>query len=369
MSRTARAVLCRELNRPVSVESIEVDPPGRGEVTVRVAACGVCHSDYSATNGTIKVTPPVILGHEGAGIVVEVGEGVAHLAVGDHVLSFVCSMCGHCRYCLAGRPTLCLQSLKAGAALPDGSVRTRDARGTPLGVMAGCGVMSEYATLHVDNVIKIDPDVPPGPAALMSCAVVTGVGAVLTRARMEPGSVGVVFGIGGVGLNAVQGCVIAGARMIVAVDTSDEKLRIAREFGATHTVNAQRETHLIRAVRELTGGGADYSFECIGSGETAAQAYGVLARGGTAVVVGIAQPSQTTSIRTMTLPFEEKTLTGCYMGSARPEEDFPRLIRLHRAGQLKLEELITRTYGVEDAPQAFEDLVAGRNIRGLIHFP
>jgi len=369
MSRTARAVICRELNRPVRVESIEVDSPARDEVMIKVAACGVCHSDYSATNGTIRVTPPVILGHEGAGVVVEVGAGVAHLAAGDHVLSFVCSMCGHCRYCLAGRPTLCLQSLKAGAALPDGSLRTRDAHGHSLGIMAGCGVMSEYATLHVSNLIKIDPDVPLAPAALMSCAVVTGVGAVLTRARMEPGSIGVVFGIGGVGLNAVQGCLIAGARMIVAVDTSDEKLRIAREFGATHTVNAQRESNLVKAVRELTGGGADYSFECIGNGETVAQAYGVLARGGTAVVVGIAQPSQMTSIRTMTLPFEEKTLTGCYMGSARPAEDFPRLIRLHRAGQLKVDELITRTYAVEDAPQAFEDLLAGRNIRGVIRFP
>jgi len=368
MSHAARAVICRELNRPVVVERIEVESPDRDQVMIRMAACGVCHSDYSATNGTIKVTPPVILGHEGAGVVVEVGAGVTHLAVGDHVLSFVCSMCGHCRYCLAGRPTLCLQSLKAGAALPDGSLKTRDAAGTPLGIMAGCGAMAEYATLHVSNVIRIDPDVPLATAALLSCAVITGVGAVLTRARMEPGSVAVVFGIGGVGLNAVQGCVIAGARMIVAVDTSVEKLRAARDFGATHTLNAAAEPNVVKAVRELTEGGADYSFECIGSGETAAQAYGVLARGGTAVVVGIAPPSQTTSIRTLTLPFEEKTLTGCYMGSARPDADIPRLIHFHRTGKLRLNELITRTYEVTDAPQAFADLIAGRNIRGVIRF-
>jgi S-(hydroxymethyl)glutathione dehydrogenase/alcohol dehydrogenase len=177
----------------------------------------------------------------------------------------------------------------------------------------------------------------------------------------------VVFGCGGVGLNAIQGCAIAGAAMIVAVDTSDEKLEMARQFGATHTVNAKAEENLVKTVRKLTGG-ADYAFECVGMGEIAAQAYGVLGKGGKAVVVGVAAPKDQTTIRTSSLTFEEKTLTGSYFGSARPRQDFPRLIGLYQAKRLKLDELITRTYTIDEAPQAFIDMAEGRNARGVIVF-
>ncbi len=368
MPQRAKAVICREINQPVVVEEIEVESPRRNEVMIKLAACGVCHSDYSVTTGTIPFPPPVVLGHEGAGIVVEVGEGVTGLAVGDAVVSSFVSMCGKCSYCQTGRPQLCDQAAKAAYTLPDGTVRTKDRQGNPLNVFSGCGVMAEVATLHTDNVVKIDRDIPLDRAALVSCGVMTGVGAVANTARVAPGSIAVVFGCGGVGLNAIQGCAIAGAAMIVAVDTADAKLEMARQFGATHVLNAKSEENVVKALRKLTGGGADYAFECVGHGEVAAQAYGCLRKGGTAVVVGVASQKDNTTVRTASLTFEEKTLTGSYFGSARPREDFPRLLALYRAGRLKLDELITRTYRIDEAPQAFADLASGRNARGVIVF-
>lgn len=368
MPQRAKAAICREINQPVVVEEIEVEPPRRGEVMIKLAACGVCHSDYSVTTGTIPFPPPVVLGHEGAGIVVEVGEGVTGLAVGDAVVSSFVSMCGKCRYCQTGRPQLCDQAAKAAVTLPDGTVRTKDLKGNPLNVFSGCGVMAEYATLHTDNVVKIDKDIPLDRAALVSCGVMTGVGAVVNTARVAPGSIAVVFGCGGVGLNAIQGCALAGAAMIVAVDTADAKLEMARQFGATHVLNAKAEESVVKALRKLTGGGADYAFECVGYGEIAAQAYGCLRKGGTAVVVGVASQKDNTTVRTASLTFEEKTLTGSYFGSARPREDFPRLLALYRNKRLKLDELITRTYRIEEAPQAFADLASGKNARGVIVF-
>ncbi len=368
MSQRAKAVVCREINQPVVVEEIEVESPRRGEVMIRLAACGVCHSDYSVTTGTIPFPPPVVLGHEGAGIVVEVGEGVTEIAVGDAVVSSFVSMCGKCRYCQTGRPQLCDQAAKAAYTLPDGTVRTKDLQGQPLNIFSGCGVMAEFATLHTDNVVKIDKDIPLDRAALVSCGVMTGVGAVVNTARVAPGSVTVVFGCGGVGLNAIQGCAIAGAAMIVAVDMSDAKLEMAKQFGATHVLNAKTEENVVKALRKLTGGGADYAFECVGYGEIAAQAYGCLCKGGTAVVVGVASQKDNTTVRTASLTFEEKTLTGSYFGSARPREDFPRLLALYRNKRLKLDELITRTYRIDEAPQAFADLASGKNARGVIVF-
>ena len=367
-SYTAKAVICREVGMPVVVETVTVEPPRHGEVTIKLSACGVCHSDLSVTTGTLPLPPPVVLGHEGAGEIVAVGDGVTGFSVGDHVLSSFVSMCGKCRWCQSGRPQLCDQAGKAAFTLPDGTNRFKDAAGNPLNIFSGCGVMAEYATLHVDNVVRIDPAMPLDKAALIGCGVMTGVGAAVNTARVEPGSATVVFGCGGVGLNAVQGCAIAGARIVVAVDTSDAKLEMARQFGATHVLNPTKEENAVKALKKLTEGGADYAFECVGLGEIAAQAYGCLRKGGTAVVVGVAAPKDTTTIRTATLTFEEKTLKGSYFGSARPHQDFPRLIGLYRGGRLKIDELITRTYRIDQAPEAFADLAAGRNARGVILF-
>lgn len=358
----------REGADSVAVEETEVRGPARGEVTVRVAACGVCHSDLSATNGTIAVPPPLVLGHEGAGTVEEVGEGVEGLAPGDRVVSTFVNRCGRCGWCARGRPALCDQAARTARTLPDGSTPVRGAGGEPLGVFSGCGVMAEYATLHAGSVVKIDDAMPLEQAALLACGVMTGVGAVFNTARVEPGSSVIVFGAGGVGLNVIQACRIAGAAVIVAVDPAPAKLELACRFGATHTLSPAAEPNVVRALRRLTGGGADYAFECVGLGEVVAQAYGALGRGGTAVVVGVAPPEDRTSIGTATLTFGEKTLTGSYFGSARPEQDFPRLVALYRAGRLELDALITTRYAIDEAPRAFADLAAGRNARGMIVF-
>jgi S-(hydroxymethyl)glutathione dehydrogenase/alcohol dehydrogenase len=368
MVRKGKAALCRSHNQPVVVEEIAVDAPKRGEVTVKLGACGVCHSDLSAITGTIALPLPLVLGHEGAGVVEQVGEGVTDLAPGDHVIFSFIYMCGKCRFCVAGRPVLCLEQGKALTTPLEGTPRVHDASGAPLSIFSGCGSMAEYATVSAENLIKIEPKIPLEVAALVGCGVTTGVGAVFNTAKVVPGSSVAVFGCGGVGLSAIQGAVVAGARRIIAIDTLEPKLQMARKFGATDTVLATKDEDVAKTLKKLTGGGPDYAFECVGSGELAATAYRAIGRGGLAVVVGVAKPSDSTALRTMTLPFEEKTITGSYFGSCVPRVDFPRMLSLYMAGRLKLDELITRRYSIAEAPQAFADLQAGKNARGVIVF-
>jgi S-(hydroxymethyl)glutathione dehydrogenase/alcohol dehydrogenase len=299
-------------------------------------------------------------------VVEEVGEGVSGLAKGDHVVFSFIYMCGKCRFCVAGRPVLCLEAGKALATPREGTPRARDAAGAPLNIFSGCGAMAEYATVSAENLVGIDPKIPLDCAALVGCGVTTGVGAVFNTAKVEPGSSVAVFGCGGVGLSVIQGARIAGAVRIVAIDTLEAKLEMAKKFGATDGLVFGED--VVKALKKMTGGGPDYAFECVGSGELAATAYRAVRRGGVAVVVGVAQPSDLTSVRTMTLPFEEKVLTGSAFGSCVPRVDFPRMLALYMAGRLKLEELITRRYSIDEAPQAFADLQAGRNARGVIVF-
>ena len=366
MARTAKAALCRAHNTPVVIEPVTVDGPKRGEVMVKLGACGVCHSDLSAITGTIALPLPLVLGHEGAGVVEEAGEGVSGLMKGDHVIFSFIYMCGRCRFCVSGRPVLCLEQGKALTTPLEGTPRVRDARGQPLNIFSGCGSMAEYATVSAENLIKIDPKIPLDCAALVGCGVTTGVGAVFNTAKVEPGSSVAVFGCGGVGLSVIQGARIAGAEKIIAIDTLHTKLEMAKRFGATDSILFTEDP--TKALKKMTGGGPDYAFECVGSGELAAAAYRAIRRGGLAVVVGVAKPSDSTSVRTMTLPFEEKTLTGSYFGSCVPRVDFPRMLSLYMAGKLMLEELITRRYSIDEAPQAFADLQAGKNARGVIVF-
>ena len=368
MARQAKAVIYRELNQPVVVESISVDSPKRGEVMLKLAACGVCHSDLSATNGTIALPPPLVLGHEAAGEVIEVGEGVTGVATGDHVVTSFIYMCGKCRFCSAGRPVLCLEQHKALTTPLEGTPRTRDGAGKPLGIFSGCGVMAEYATMSVENVVRIDPKIPLDRAALVGCAVTTGVGAVFNTAKVEPGSSVAVFGCGGVGLNVIQGAAIAGAERIIAIDTIEAKLEMAKKFGATDVLLASPGEDLAKTLKKMTGGGPDYAFECVGAGALAETAYRAIRRGGKAVIVGVARPTDSTSFKPMSMVFEEKTLQGSYFGSCVPRIDFPRMLQLNMAGKLKLDELITRRYKIEEAPQAFADLESGKNARGVIVF-
>lgn len=366
MGRKAKAVVCREHNKPVTVEELSFDSPKRGEVMVRLNACGVCHSDLSAITGTIALPLPLVLGHEGAGVVEEVGEGVTDFAKGDHVIFSFVYMCGKCRFCLSGRPVLCLDQGKALTTPLEGTPRVHDTSGKALNIFSGCGAMAEYATVSAENLIRIDPKIPLEVAALVGCGVTTGVGAVFNTAKVVPGSSVAVFGCGGVGLSVIQGARIAGADRIIAIDTLEAKLAMAKQFGATDTILGKPGEDPTKALKKLTGGGPDYAFECVGSGELAASAYKAIRRGGLAVVVGVAKPSDSTSIRSMTLVFEEKTITGSYFGSCVPRIDFPRMLALYLKGELKLEELITRRYRIDEAAQAFADLESGRNARGVI---
>jgi len=364
--RKAKAALCREHNKPVTVEDIAVEAPGRGEVLVKLGACGVCHSDLSAVNGTIALPLPLVLGHEGAGVVEETGEGVSEVKKGDHVVFSFIYMCGKCRFCVAGRPVLCLEQGKALTTPLAGTPRVHDAAGKPLNIFSGCGSMAEYATVSAENLIRIDSKIPLEVAALVGCGVTTGVGAVFNTAKVVPGSSVAVYGCGGVGLSAIQCARIAGAGKIIAIDTLPAKLEMAKKFGATDTLLSTSDP--VKPLKAMTSGGPDYAFECVGSGELAGAAYRAIRRGGLAVVVGVAKPSDSTSLRTMTLPFEEKTITGSYFGSCVPRVDFPRMLGLYLAGQLKLDEMITRRYAIDEAPQAFADLQSGANARGVIVF-
>lgn len=367
MQMKSKAVVFRGDGETVHVEDILVDPPGAGEIMIQLSACGVCHSDLSIVNRTLPVPPPLVLGHEGAGVVTQVGAGVADFKVGDHVITSFVNTCGHCRYCMSGRANLCLTG-SSPARVWGNQIRTHDAQGEPVGVMGGCGVMAEYATVHANNAIKVVQDAPLDRCALIGCGVMTGWGAVCNTAKVEPGSVCVVFGLGGVGLSAIQGCVNAGASMIVAVDRLASKLEMARVFGATHVLDASTSQDVVKDLIRLTGGGADYAFECVGFGRIVEQAYACLRRGGTAVGVGLSSPADTTTLRTVSFAFDEKTLKGSFYGSTRPRYDFPRLVALYQAGKLKLDELITRRYRIEEAQQAFDDLAQGRNARGVIVF-
>jgi len=368
MARTAKAVICREWNKPVVVEEVTVESPRRGEVMVKIGACGVCHSDLSATNGTIPMPPPTVLGHEAAGTIAEVGEGVTGLAVGDTVVISWVAICGKCRYCVMGRPALCDNAQRAALTLPDGTRRLKDKDGKELNHFAGVAVMAEYATLPVENIIKIDPTIPIDKAALVGCAVMTGVGAAINTAKVAPGSTVAVFGAGGIGLNVIQGAALAGAAMIIAVDMADKKLEMAQQFGATHIVNPATDGDAVQRINALTGGGVDYAFEAIGLPATIQQAYACVRKGGMAVVVGVSKMMDQVQLGAFMMPFSEKILTGSMYGSARPSIDFPRLLDLYKSHRLKLDELVTATYKIEDINRAFDDMQKGVNARGVIVF-
>ncbi len=364
-----KAAICFEKNAPVRVEAVDLDAPGPGDVVVRMAASGVCHTDLSVITGVMPVRLPAVLGHEGAGIVEEAGADVTHLAPGDRVVLSWVTRCGACFYCRNGQPNLCEvgERINARHRMPDGSTRVHH-EGADLQVFSALGTMAERAVVPGSSAVKLVGDVPLDRAALIGCAVMTGVGAVLNTARVTPGSRVAVFGTGGIGLNVIQGAAIAGASRIVAVDVNPTKLAFAETFGATDRVDASAGDP-VAAIRELTEGrGADFTFEAIGGKESIEQAYAAARRGGTCVVIGIGSRADRIALSTFFLPIEEKRLLGSWYGGADVARDFPRLLGLYQAGRLKLDELVTRTYALEDVNAAFDDLRAGRNARGLIRF-
>jgi NDMA-dependent alcohol dehydrogenase len=360
---TAHAAVLNTHREPLAVEPLDVRGPRDGEVLVRLGASGVCHSDMHAITGDLPMPLPCVLGHEGAGIVEAVGAGVQRVKPQDHVVLNWVPFCGSCWYCTSGNAYLCeMGYVKAMGA----EVFHRN--GTTIGQFAGIGSMTEFTVVPETACIPIDADVPLDRACLIGCGVMTGVGAVINTARVQPGQSVAVFGAGGVGLNVIQGAVIAGANPIIAVDLNERKLGFAKQFGATHTVNAGG-TDPVSAILDLTGTrGADYAFEVIGHPDVVMQAFMAVRRGGKAVVVGVPPAGAMVSVPGMLLPLAEKSLVGSLYGSANMARDVPRLIDLYRAGKLKLDELITRRYRIAQVNEAFTAMEKGEVARGVIVF-
>lgn len=360
------AAVLYALNAPLSVEQVDLDPPKAHEVRVKVVANGVCHSDYSVIHGVLRLPLPVVLGHEGAGIVDEVGPEVSLIRSGDHVVLSFAPYCGRCYYCAQGRPVLCdnMRTVMGKGTLLDGTCRLKK-NGRDIFHMVGLSSFAQYAVVPEIACVRIPDDVALDRACLVGCGVMTGVGAVINTARVEPGASAVVIGCGGVGLNVIQGCVLAGAGTIIGVDLLDRKLEYARQFGATHTLNPGCDD-VLKTVRRLTEGrGADYAFEVIGLGKTIEQAYACTRPGGTTVVVGAASREETVTIPAWSF-MGEKVIKGSVYGSTRPHVDIPRLIDLYTKKKLKLDELVTRTYALDQVNDALAALERGEVARSVV---
>jgi alcohol dehydrogenase len=369
-----RAAVLREIGRPapfaeskpLSIEDLELDPPGAGEVLVRIRAAGLCHSDLSVIDGNRPRPLPMVLGHEVAGVVEELGADVSGLAVGDHVVAAFVPSCGHCEPCDAGRPALCEPGFAANSAgtLLSGSRRLHDAE-RDVHHHLGVSGFADRAVLAANSLVRVPADLPFAEAALFGCAVITGVGAVVNTAAMPRGASVAVVGLGGVGLASLLAARMLEASQIVAVDMNAAKLAVAREFGATAAVNAADPDAADR-IRELTRGGVAYAFEMAGSARALELAYRITRRGGTTVSAGLSHPDQRMSLPHLSLVAEDRTLKGSYLGSCVPSRDIPRYIEWYRAGQLPVNRLLSERIRLDDINGAFDRLAAGASIRQVV---
>jgi alcohol dehydrogenase len=347
-------------SRPLTIEEVELAPPGPGELLVRIHAAGLCHSDLSVINGSRPRVMPMLLGHEATGEVVQ--SESPDFRAGDTVGFAFVPACGTCAPCAEGRAALCEPGAAANTA---GTLLSGEHRLDGVHHHLGVSGFADHAVVSARSAVRIDPSLPPEIAALFGCAVMTGVGAVVNTARVQAGQSAVVFGLGGVGLSALLGAALVGAHPLVAVDVVPEKLSLALELGATHAIDA-RGNDVVEQVREATGGGAHYAFETVGSAAVLGQAYGATRRGGTTVTVGLPHPSQMLSIPAVSLVAEERTLKGSYLGSAIPSRDIPRYIALYQAGRLPVDRLLTSTVRLESLNEAFDTLAAGTAIRQVL---
>lgn len=353
-------------SRPLVITDIDLAPPGPGEVLVKIAAAGLCHSDLSVIDGNRPRPTPMALGHEAAGVVQEVGAGVTRFAPGDHVVMVFVPSCGACAFCARGRPALCEPGAAAnGAGTLLTGARRLSRGGEPINHHLGVSAFAEYATLSQQSLVRIDPAFDLTKAALFGCAVLTGVGAVVNTAKVPPGASVAVVGLGGVGLCALLGAQLAGARQIVAVDLANDKLAFAKELGATHCVNAG-SPRAIEELRDLSGGGVEYAFEMAGSVPALELAYAITARGGTTVTSGLPNPERKLSIQAVSLVAEERTLKGSYIGTSVPSIDLPRYLSLHEQGKLPVDRLLTHIIALDDINVGFDRLAAGQAIRQVI---
>jgi S-(hydroxymethyl)glutathione dehydrogenase/alcohol dehydrogenase len=362
-----KAAVCFAPSSRLDVVEVEQERPRTAEARVKVMGAGICHSDWHIMNGDWQVPLPMVLGHEAAGIVEEVGPGVTGVKPGDHVIFSFRPHCGRCLYCSIGRTILCDGHTSPRWLMIDGTHRLHR-HGQPIKQMARIGTFSESVVCPAEMLVPIRKDMPWPQAALVGCCVPTGWGAVNRCARVEAGASVVVIGCGGVGLNIVQGARLAGAGRIIACDLLPNKLEFALEFGATHTINAERED-VVERVRALTGGrGADYAFDGIGSEATTLQILEAIRPGGTAVIVGMAPHAARAPIGPYWMALQEKALKGTMYGSVRPNLDFPILVDLYMEGRLKLDPLVSRTYAIEEINEGFAAMRGGQVARGVVVF-
>ncbi len=357
-----RAAVCREFGQPLVIEEIALAAPGPGEIRVKVAACAICHSDIFYAQGAWGGTLPAVFGHEAAGVVEEVGAGVRHVAVGDHVVVTLIRFCGQCVSCAEGAQVFCEAVFPLDAQSPLSKAGESIVHGLRTGAFA------EYVVVEASQAVAIPKDVPLDSASLIGCGVITGVGAVVNTAGVKAGNSVVVIGTGGVGLNAVQGARLAGASPVIAVDLSEEKLAAALRFGATHALNAKR-SDLAAVVAEITGGRrADFVFVTVGAGKVVEQAIGLMKRNGSTVIVGMPASGVMASFDPGWLAADGQRIIGSKMGSARIRIDVPKIVELYKDGRLKLDELITGRYPLEEINAAIASVVRGEALRNVIVF-
>lgn len=361
------AAVLIEPGRPMEVEDVDLAPPQDDEVVIGMAASGVCHSCLHTFDGSWTGFPmPIVLGDEGAGIVEDVGSKVKGLKPGDHVVLSWAPSCGQCHYCVTGRSVLCEKTVPVRGALFDGTTRM-SMNGKPIYHYGHVASYASHSVVPESCAIPIREDMDLKKAALIGCSVMTGVGAVLNTAQVPAGASMAVFGVGGIGLNCIQGGGLAAANPIIAVDVVSEKFEYAKQLGATHCINAA-EDDPVEAIKDITGRGADYAFVAVGVADVVKQAWDCLAPAGTSVLIGLPPTGSTVTFDTGSLQAGEKVMRGCKYGSARVRDDFPRMVELYMAGKLKIDELISREYGIEESNEAFKDLAAGELARGLIVF-
>jgi S-(hydroxymethyl)glutathione dehydrogenase/alcohol dehydrogenase len=359
-----KAAVLHAANQPLTIEEVALTKPGPRDVLLRTAFAGLCHSDLHFIEGLYPHPTPCVLGHESAGVVEAVGEGVTYVKPGDHVITCLSVFCGTCPQCVTGHPNLCENT---EVKLPPGVSRRLSWKGGELmNQFLNLSSFGEQMLVHENSMVKIDPDIPLDRAALVGCGVMTGVGAVFNAAKVEPGATVAVIGCGGVGLSAVNGAALAGAERIIAIDTVASKLEVARELGATDTLNASNADP-VKAVRDMTGGGVHYSFEALGTKSTAEQAFGMLRPGGTATIIGMVPLGVKIELHGYDF-LRDRKLQGTSMGGNRFRVDMPRLLSLWRQGRLKLDHLISGKIKLEQINAGFAALKSGAPVRQLIDF-
>ncbi len=359
-----KAAVLRAYNTPLSIEDVELGDLGPREVRVRTVACGVCHSDLHCFEGSLPVPPPTVLGHEPAGVVEAVGADVSHVQVGDHVIGCISAFCGICEYCLRGELNLC--GGEATSRAPNAAPRIHKGDETIL-QFAHLSAFAEEMLVQENALVKIKPEMPLEQAALIGCGVTTGLGAVFNTAQVRPGETAVVIGCGGVGLAAIQGCRIGGASRIIAVDRVPWKLDLARKLGATDGIEASEGDAMLK-VLEMTGGGTDYAFECIGTAGTIQQAAMMIRKGGTCVLVGVVPIGTVVELQPLDIVLQGKKIVGSMMGSNRFRIDMPRFIDFYLDGRLMLDEMISTRLKLDEVNSAFDKMKAGEVARSVICF-